>query len=92
MRNPQVTRRRLLFGAGGVAAVAAAGAVGVELDVLPGRSLAYHRLGLDGADGAIPDIEPGETVTGEFESAARLGQRCGWTIAYPRGGGKTLRR
>lgn len=79
-----LSRRTALRGAGVLGAVAAAGALGVELEVLPGRSQLYHRLGLDGADGEVPDIEPGLTVTGSFASDAR-GQRCGWAIAFPPG-------
>lgn len=64
---------------------AGAGAVGVETGVVTGRSWAYNHLGLDGEDGIIPDIRPGRMVSGRFVSDARLGARCGWSIAYPPG-------
>ena len=84
-------RRRLLIRAGlaSVAAVAAAGAVGVELvsrGVLPGKGM------LDAIDGACsaaaPDgvsyAAPGPSVSGAFYSAARR-RTVGYTIAYPPG-------
>lgn len=74
----------MLTGAGVVGALGVAGALGVELEVLPGRSQLYHRLGLDGEDGRVPDVEPGRTVTGSFLSAARS-RRCGWALALPPG-------
>ncbi len=81
----RVSRRGFLAGAGVLVAGAAAGAVGVGEGVLPGRSWLYGRLGLDGADGSVPDVTPGRTTSGSFVSEARLGQRCGWTIALPPG-------
>lgn len=81
---PFLSRRRVLAG-GAAAGLGAAGvALGVELEVLPGRSWAYHRLRLDGADGVIPDLDPGEVVTGSLASRAR-GVDCGWTVALPPG-------
>jgi S-formylglutathione hydrolase FrmB len=44
-----------------------------------------RHLGLDGADGVVPDITAGPTVSGSFVSPRRLGARCGWTIGYPPG-------
>jgi S-formylglutathione hydrolase FrmB len=46
---------------------------------------ACRNLGADGPDGVVPQVEAGRTVSGSFRSAARLGERCGWTIAYPPG-------
>jgi S-formylglutathione hydrolase FrmB len=75
----------LLAGAGALVLGTAATAIGVETGVLPGRSVAYHRLGLEGRDGKVPDVEPGPMVSGSFRSAHRLDKECGWTIAYPPG-------
>lgn len=77
--------RRGFLVAGGVVAVGAAGAVGIETGVLPGRSWAYGHLGLDGEDGTIPDVRPGQMASGTFTSRARQGKQCGWSIAYPPG-------
>ncbi|NYJ03395.1 S-formylglutathione hydrolase FrmB [Nocardioides thalensis] len=59
-----MSRRTALLGTGALGAVAVAGAIGVELEVLPGRWQLYHRLGLDGADGVVPDVEPGRMAMG----------------------------
>ena len=82
-----VTRRRLL-GIGSVAAVAAAGAGGLELvarGVVPGRRA------LDWIDGAcsvpappLVSASPGPSLSGTFYSRAR-GREVGYTIAYPPG-------
>ena len=81
----RLTRRAALTGAGiGTAAVVAGGA-GVATGVLPGRAQLYSRLGLDGEDGQVPDVEPGELVSGELVSAARGGRRVGWSLATPPG-------
>ncbi|UYM03564.1 alpha/beta hydrolase [Solicola gregarius] len=78
--------RRSFLTAGGLLVVGAgATAAGVETGVLPGRSWAYSHLGIDGEDGTIPDVAPGRMVSGAFMSEARLGERCGWSIAYPPG-------
>ena len=87
--RPRWTRRRVLaLGLGGAAAVAAAGAVGVELvdhGVLPGKSA------LDRYDGACSVASPalaysplGPSFSGAFYSAAR-NRTVGYTIAYPPG-------
>jgi S-formylglutathione hydrolase FrmB len=83
----RVSRRALLAGAGGLTLGAASTAAAVEAGIVPGRSWAYHRLGLDGADGVVPDVEAGPVVDGSFASAARLGQECGYAVAYPPGYG-----
>jgi len=84
--------RRLFLGAClGVAVVAVAGAVGVELidhGVLPGKS------DLDAVDGAcdLPSADldahaaPGPEMSGTFHSAAR-NRSVGYTIGYPPGHG-----
>ena len=86
---PRWTRRRVLaVGLGGVAAVVAAGAVGVELvshGVLPGQQTLQR---LDGAcDVAAPDLDapaPGPSRSGTFYSDARR-TTVGYTVAYPPG-------
>ncbi len=78
------TRRAVLLGGAGVVVGAAGVGVGVEKDVLPGRTFAYDRLGLDGPDGVIPDIEPGRVESGTFASAAR-GTDVGYRIIFPPG-------
>jgi S-formylglutathione hydrolase FrmB len=90
-RRTPPRRRFLRYALGGVAAVAAAGAAGVELavhGVLPGRSE------LDQLDGACsvpaPDFTPyaalGPQYSGTFYSAARR-TTVGYTIGYPPGHG-----
>jgi len=81
------TRRRLL-GIGSVAAVAAAGAGGLELvarGVVPGKQA------LDWIDGActvaappLVSSSPGPSLSGTFYSRARR-REVGYTIAYPPG-------
>lgn len=78
-------RRALLTGAGAVVVVGAAGAVGVQQGVLPGRPFLQEHLGLNGEDGVVPDVEPGPVVTGTFVSEARLGVEVGWGLARPPG-------
>ncbi|GAB3072715.1 alpha/beta hydrolase-fold protein [Nocardioides zeae] len=81
----RISRRAALTGAGvGTAAVVVGGA-GVVTGALPGRAQLYSRLGLDGEDGRIPDVEPGDVVSGELVSAARGGRRVGWSLAIPPG-------
>lgn len=89
VRGPASRRRFLRYALGGVAAVAAAGAVGFELvehDVLPGKSKLDQ---LDGAcDVPAPDLtpyaEPGPQYSGTFYSAARS-TVVGYTVGYPPG-------
>ncbi len=79
-----LSRRSLLLGgtaAAGSAAVAAG--LGVEQGVLPGRPWLQARLGLNGAAGVVPDVEPGPVVSGSFVSAHRLGARTGWSVVRP---------
>ena len=82
------TRRRVLFGAGSLAAVAAAGAAGAGLvsrGDLPGRQ---YLNWLDGAcQVRVPPMRfgrPGPQYSGTFFSRARR-RSVGWTIAYPPG-------
>jgi S-formylglutathione hydrolase FrmB len=88
-KSPKWTRRQALtFGLGGLAAVAAVGASGVELvdrNVLPGKGI------LERVDGACSVSAPasvfstlGPSSSGTFYSAARK-RPVGYTIAYPPG-------
>jgi hypothetical protein len=81
---PVLSRRGFLLGTGGVG-VAGAGAVGVGVHqgVLPGRPYLQERLGLNGEDGVVPDIEPGPIETGSFTSEHRLGAETGWVLIRP---------
>jgi len=74
----RISRRSLL--AGGAVGVGglAAGAVGVEYDVLPGRRFAYDVLGLNGAAGVIPDVAPGPIERGVIGGA-------NWWVTRPPG-------
>ncbi len=77
-------RRFLVGGAATVAVVGAAGAGLVEADVLPGRARLHAALGLDGPDGTIPDVEPGDrhdAVLDVPDGTARLG----WSVVVPPG-------
>jgi pimeloyl-ACP methyl ester carboxylesterase len=88
-------RRLLVYGLGGIAAAAAAGATGLELvshGILPGGQM------LDQLDGACAVPSPvltfaplGASVSNEFDSQARK-RTVGYTIAYPpkHGPGSTL--
>jgi enterochelin esterase-like enzyme len=83
------SRRRVLgAGIGGMAAVAAAGAGGLELvsrGVLPGQQVLARLTGACTVGGPAPRFAaPGPSVEGTFFSRAR---RCevGYTIAYPPG-------
>ncbi len=80
----RITRRRLLWG--GTTALAAGGAAlaGVELELVPGKASLYHHLGHDGADGIVPEVEPGRVDYGSFRSRAR-GKQVGWALARPPG-------
>jgi S-formylglutathione hydrolase FrmB len=59
--------------------------VAVDQGVFPGRAWLYRNLGPDSPDGVVPDVESGRTDSGAFVSEARLGERCGWTVALPPG-------
>jgi pimeloyl-ACP methyl ester carboxylesterase len=78
------TRRTVLLGGAGIAVAGLVGAgVGVEKDVLPGRTFAYQHLGLNGEDGVIPDLEPGPVLEDSFTSTARGGIEVGWSLLLP---------
>ncbi|HEY4268621.1 MAG TPA: alpha/beta hydrolase-fold protein [Galbitalea sp.] len=78
-----VSRRALIIGGASVVVLAGAAALGVEENILPGRSTLSRVLGLDGPAGTIPNVTAGPMTTGEFTSAARLGKSCGFAISYP---------
>jgi S-formylglutathione hydrolase FrmB len=81
-----LSRRTLLLGGTAAAAVVAGGAgVGVEQGVLPGRPWVQDHLGLNGAAGVVPDVEPGPVETGSFVSEHRLGAETGWCVIRPPG-------
>ncbi|MCW2522546.1 MAG: hypothetical protein JWO63_881 [Frankiales bacterium] len=71
--TPKVSRRALLVGG----AVAAAGVIGA--------GVAGIERGFGGGDSVtpLPPVASGLLVHGDFVSQRRLGQRCGYTIAYP---------
>lgn len=78
-RRSLLTAGGAIFGTGTVAA-----AVGIQTEVLPGRSWFYQHLGINGSAGAAPDVEIGPVVSGSFASAAR-GVDVGWSVAHPPG-------
>jgi len=79
-----MTRRALLLGAGGVAAVGT-GAVLVDQGVLPGRARAHDVLGLNGDDAPIPGVEPGRRYDGTLVSERLGGSRTEWSMSVPPG-------
>jgi pimeloyl-ACP methyl ester carboxylesterase len=88
---PDISRRAaLLGGVGAAVAVDMGTGAAVEEGLLPGRHKLRHVLG-QAPPGPIPDVEPGHLVSGSFNSAARLGARTGWTIAYPPSAPERLR-
>ena len=87
--NP-ISRRGFLLGAGLVTGGAVAAGVAVAEELLPGRSWVFRHVGYDGADGVVPRTAAGRMVSGSFVSEARLGRRCGWTVAFPPGGSRDL--
>ncbi|MDT4963772.1 MAG: hypothetical protein QOF87_3419, partial [Pseudonocardiales bacterium] len=66
---PAISRRTLLVGGLGIAGVALVSKATLDR--------------VDAPPAGVPDIEPGQLVSGSFTSPARLGARTGWTIAYP---------
>lgn len=84
-RRPRpLSRRAVLIGSAGAGLGAAtAVGVGVERGVLPGRPQLQQLLGLNGADGVIPDVQPGPVLSDSFVSRARGGRKTGWTLALP---------
>jgi putative esterase len=79
----RITRRGLLWGAGGCVGVAAGAGVAVDEGLLPGEYRLRRLLGQTGPAGHIPDVAPGLVVDGSFVSRDRLGVRVGWSVIYP---------
>jgi len=78
------SRRAVLLGGTAVAAAAVAGVgYGIEEGTLPGRPAIQALLGLNGAAGVIPDVEPGPVLSGSFGSEHRLGATTGWSLLLP---------
>lgn len=88
-RDRRVTRRGLVRAGGGAVLLGGAMATGIQLEVLPGRSSAYHHLGLDGGEGTAPDVRPATLEWAAFRSRAR-GRRVGWALARPAGVARVL--
>lgn len=86
----RVSRRAVLTGAALLGTGVAAGSLAVDEGVLPGRSWIYRHFGPQGTPGVVPAVTPGRSLSGTLVSQARLGTRCGWTIAFPPGGGENL--
>ena len=86
-----LSRRSVLTAGGAILGTGtAATAVGIQTEVLPGRSWVYQHLGINGATGLAPDVASGPVLSGSFASKAR-GTDVGWAIAYPPGmAGRTL--
>jgi enterochelin esterase-like enzyme len=74
----------LLLGGVAITGVGLSG-VGIEQGVLPGRPFLQSHLGLNGQDGAIPDVTPGLIEDGTFVSDARGGVNTGWSMILPPG-------
>ena len=53
--------------------------------MLPGRPFLQAHLGLNGEDGVVPDVEPGEVIEDSFVSEARGGVETGWSLILPPG-------
>lgn len=85
-----VSRRTFVIGGAAVTAAAAAGAVGVEQGLLPGRPAVQAHLGLNGAAGRIPDVAPGLVERGGFVSRHRPGVETRWVIVRPPGAPQDL--
>jgi dienelactone hydrolase len=79
----RTTRRGLLLGAGGAAAVVVGAGLAVDEGWLPGEYRLRRLLGQTGPAGHIPDVAPGRVVSGSFVSRDRLGVRVGWSVLYP---------
>jgi hypothetical protein len=87
----RLSRRSLLLGtAGGVIAAGMGAGAAVDEGLLPGRSTLHRLLHLQGRPGAIPDVTPGQMISGTFTSQARAGASCGYSISYPPGAATKL--
>ncbi len=87
-RDPAaISRRTLLLGAVGAAALAAGGAgalLAVEHGVLPGRIRLGAALGRCAVDAAPPAVDAGPLLAGRFDSALRR-RSVQWVLALPPG-------
>jgi S-formylglutathione hydrolase FrmB len=83
-RETPVRRRTVLAAAAVLVGAGALGAVGVATDVLPRSAGIRRRLGLDGPDGAVPQVRAGSVTTRSMDSAAR-GVRVNLTTMVPDG-------
>jgi len=79
------SRRTVLAGVGGLVALGAVGAGLVEADVLPGRARVHRLLGDRSPVVALPSVETGPRLSGEFASKARQGRSTSWVAAWPAG-------
>ena len=80
------SRRAVLLGGAGVAALGAVGVgAGVYEGLLPGRPQIQSGLGLNGEGGKVPDVEPATVETGTFVSARRGGVETGFRVITPLG-------
>ena len=80
-----LTRRTLVLGGASIVALAGATVLGIDENLLPGRSTMFRALGLDGPPGILPDVATGPMLTGSFESLKRLGKEVSWAVSYPLG-------
>jgi pimeloyl-ACP methyl ester carboxylesterase len=80
-----LSRRALLTGGALASGVGAVTGLGIYDGVLPGRPRLQELLGLNGAAGVVPDIEPGPISSGSFASRHRLDQEVGWSLIRPPG-------
>lgn len=78
-----LSRRSLLAGGAVIGAAGVAGAAGVHQGVVPGRPWLQERLGLNGADGVVPEIDAAAPERGRFVSAHR--GPTGWALIRPAG-------
>lgn len=78
-----LTRRSLLIGAGASTVGVGLAGAGVYDGFLPGRPFIQERLGLNGPNGVVPDIAPGQVSTGAFVSRLRGGVSTGWALIRP---------
>ncbi|WP_183093429.1 alpha/beta hydrolase [Nocardioides stalactiti] len=79
----RIGRRGLLLGGAAAIGSASVGGYAVERDWLPGRTWAYEHLGLNGEDGAVPDVVPGTVSTSTFTSPNLPGRDVGWACLLP---------
>ena len=73
----------MLTGAGGAVTAVTAAGLAVDEGWLPGRYRIRRVLGLTGPAGHIPDVTPGQAISGSFVSRHRLGAETGWSVLYP---------